>query len=170
MYYRKGTIFFTAKLLCIAVALAPAFKMKFWNIGAEGQVLIGALSTAIVMVNFSTLSTPLLFTLMIVSSVVMLSLIHICYTLAHINGIKEAAKELGISDSDIVWKYNISESDEVSKAADQLVAQGCKLIISNSYGHQDYICLLYTSYQIMKVNRKKQQLMKMHLQMQQALF
>ena len=61
------------------------------------------------------------------------------YTLAHINGIKEAAKELGISDSDIVWKYNISESDEVSKAADQLVAQGCKLIISNSYGHQDYM-------------------------------
>ena len=71
MYYRKGTIFFTAKLLCIAVALAPAFKMKFWNIGAEGQVLMGALSTAIVMVNFSTLSTPLLFTIMIVSSVVM---------------------------------------------------------------------------------------------------
>lgn len=58
-------------LLCIGIALAPAFKMKFWNIGAEGQVLIGALSTAIVMVNFSTLSTPLLFTLMIVSSVVM---------------------------------------------------------------------------------------------------
>ena len=46
---------------------------------------------------------------------------------------------MGISDSDIVWKYNISESDEVSKAADQLVAQGCKLIISNSYGHQDYM-------------------------------
>ena len=32
---------------------------------------MGALSTAIVMVNFSTLSTPLLFTIMIVSSVVM---------------------------------------------------------------------------------------------------
>ena len=46
---------------------------------------------------------------------------------------------MGISDSDIVWKYNISESDVVSKAADQLVAQGCKLIISNSYGHQDYM-------------------------------
>ena len=71
MYYRKGTILFTEKLLCIAVALAPGFKMKFWNIGAEGQVLMGALSTAIVMVNFSTLSTPLLFTIMIVSSVVM---------------------------------------------------------------------------------------------------
>ena len=24
-------------LLCIGIALAPAFKMKFWNIGAEGQ-------------------------------------------------------------------------------------------------------------------------------------
>ena len=27
-------------LLCIGIALAPAFKMKFWNIGAEGQVLM----------------------------------------------------------------------------------------------------------------------------------
>ena len=26
-------------LLCIGIALAPAFKMRFWNIGAEGQVL-----------------------------------------------------------------------------------------------------------------------------------
>lgn len=64
------TIRDTMVLLCISIGLAPAFKMKFWNIGAEGQVLMGALSTAIVMVNFSTLSTPLLFTLMIVSSVV----------------------------------------------------------------------------------------------------
>ena len=30
-------------LLCISVALAPAFKMRFWNIGAEGQTLIGGL-------------------------------------------------------------------------------------------------------------------------------
>ena len=30
-------------LLCIGIALAPAFKMKFWNIGAEGQVLMGGL-------------------------------------------------------------------------------------------------------------------------------
>ena len=29
-------------LLLIALALTPAFKMKFWNIGGEGQVLIGA--------------------------------------------------------------------------------------------------------------------------------
>ena len=33
-------------LLAIGVALAPAFKMRFWNIGAEGQVLVGAIVTA----------------------------------------------------------------------------------------------------------------------------
>ena len=33
-------------LLVIAIALTPAFKMKFWNIGAEGQVLVGALAAA----------------------------------------------------------------------------------------------------------------------------
>ena len=39
----------TALLFIIAVALTPAFKMKFWNIGAEGQVLMGALGALIVM-------------------------------------------------------------------------------------------------------------------------
>ena len=40
------TIRDTMMLLCIAVGLAPAFKMKFWNIGAEGQILIGGCMTA----------------------------------------------------------------------------------------------------------------------------
>lgn len=31
-------------LLCISVGLAPAFKMRFWNIGAEGQILVGAIA------------------------------------------------------------------------------------------------------------------------------
>ena len=39
-----------APLLLISIALAPAFKMRFWNIGAEGQVLMGALGTSLVMV------------------------------------------------------------------------------------------------------------------------
>ena len=33
-------------LLTIAIALTPAFKMKFWNIGAEGQILMGCLVSA----------------------------------------------------------------------------------------------------------------------------
>ena len=30
-----------AVLLCIALALTPAFRMRFWNTGAEGQTLMG---------------------------------------------------------------------------------------------------------------------------------
>ena len=36
-------------LLGIALAVTPAFKMKFWNTGAEGQVLAGGLATAMCM-------------------------------------------------------------------------------------------------------------------------
>ena len=37
-------------LLLVAVAITPAFKMRFWNVGGEGQVLIGATATAAVMI------------------------------------------------------------------------------------------------------------------------
>ena len=48
---KDSTVFFdfletVAILLLIAFALAPVFKMKFWNIGAEGQILVGCLATA----------------------------------------------------------------------------------------------------------------------------
>ena len=39
-------------LLCIAVGLTPAFKMKFWNIGAEGQILMGGTAAAAMMIYF----------------------------------------------------------------------------------------------------------------------
>lgn len=42
----------TAIMLIIALALAPAFKMKFWNIGAEGQVLIGGLACVVCIKSF----------------------------------------------------------------------------------------------------------------------
>ena len=61
------------------------------------------------------------------------------YSAAHINGIKEAAAELGMSDDQIVWKYKIPEGGETADAAEDLVGQGCNLIISNSYGHQTYM-------------------------------
>ena len=44
------TIRDTALLLSIAVGLTPAFKMKFWNTGAEGQILVGGLVTAAMMI------------------------------------------------------------------------------------------------------------------------
>lgn len=33
----------TSMILLVAIALVPAFKMKFWNLGGNGQILIGAL-------------------------------------------------------------------------------------------------------------------------------
>lgn len=39
-----------AMLLCLSLAVTPAFKMKFWNIGAEGQVLAGSLAVAACMI------------------------------------------------------------------------------------------------------------------------
>lgn len=60
-----------AILLCISLAVTPAFKMKFWNIGAEGQVLIGGLATAACMLYFGeTLPPIVLFSVMIIASVV----------------------------------------------------------------------------------------------------
>lgn len=50
-----------AMLLCVGLAVTPAFKMRFWNIGAEGQVLAGGLASAACMILLGdTLSPPLL--------------------------------------------------------------------------------------------------------------
>ncbi len=35
----------TSLLLLVGLALLPAFKMKFWNLGGNGQILVGALAT-----------------------------------------------------------------------------------------------------------------------------
>ena len=43
------TVHDIAILLCVSLAVTPAFRMRFWNIGAEGQVLIGCLATAVCM-------------------------------------------------------------------------------------------------------------------------
>jgi len=61
------------------------------------------------------------------------------YTKSHMDGIKAAAASLGLKDSQIIWKYKVEENDSAAKAAQDLVAQGCQIIFSNSYGHQNYM-------------------------------
>lgn len=39
----KSTVKIAVPLLGAALAIAPAFKMKFWNCGAEGQITVGAI-------------------------------------------------------------------------------------------------------------------------------
>ncbi|WP_407383491.1 ABC transporter permease [Ruminococcus sp.] len=59
-----------AILLCISLAVTPAFKMRFWNIGAEGQVLIGGLgATAVMLLLGHSLPAPVVLLLVIVVSI-----------------------------------------------------------------------------------------------------
>ena len=56
-------------LLCIALAITPAFKMRFWNIGAEGQTLIGALAAVAVIIYCKGLPEWLILILMFIAAV-----------------------------------------------------------------------------------------------------
>ena len=64
------TIHDIAILLCISLAVTPAFRMRFWNTGAEGQVLIGCLATAACMICLGDkLPNALLILVMLVAAV-----------------------------------------------------------------------------------------------------
>ena len=64
-----------AILLCVSLALAPAFKMKFWNLGGEGQILAGGMAAAACMillgskVESGSMPEWLLIVIMIVASI-----------------------------------------------------------------------------------------------------
>ncbi len=59
----------TAVLLGISLAVTPAFKMRFWNIGAEGQTLIGCLATTACMILLGgKVSTPVLILISLVAA------------------------------------------------------------------------------------------------------
>ena len=61
----------TALLLGVAVALVPAFKMKFWNLGGNGQILVGCLAAIACMFYLGgKLPDAVLILLMTVASIV----------------------------------------------------------------------------------------------------
>ena len=56
-------------LLIISLALTPSFRMKFWNIGGEGQVMIGGLASAVCMICFKNVfPNAVVIVLMIITS------------------------------------------------------------------------------------------------------
>ena len=68
---RKSWVTFhnLAILLGISLAVTPAFKMRFWNIGAEGQTLIGCLASAACMITLGkTLPNALLILVSLVAA------------------------------------------------------------------------------------------------------
>lgn len=61
------------------------------------------------------------------------------YTEAHMNGISEMKKSLGLSDNQIIEKKSIPEDETCYDAASDLAEQGCNIVFANSFGHEDYM-------------------------------
>ena len=60
-----------AILLCVSIAVTPAYKMRFWNVGGEGQILVGALATAACMILLGNkLPNAVLIPVMTISAIV----------------------------------------------------------------------------------------------------
>ena len=51
--YIRQTVRIAIPLLGCALAIAPCFKMRFWNIGAEGQITMGAVAATFLALNFA---------------------------------------------------------------------------------------------------------------------
>ena len=61
------------------------------------------------------------------------------YDLAHIDGVKAAQSALGLTDDQIIYKYNIPEDETCYDTAVDLAEQGCSIIFSDSFSHQSYM-------------------------------
>jgi basic membrane protein A len=68
------------------------------------------------------------------------------YSKAHIDGFNAAAAKLGIAQSQLNIQVNVPESNQVTTVGNDMIDQGCNLIFTNSYGHQDF------AYQLAKNN------------------
>ncbi|MBQ0071325.1 MAG: ABC transporter permease, partial [Spirochaetales bacterium] len=69
--YIKQTVKRAIPLLGCALAIAPCFKMKFWNIGAEGQITMGAIFATFFAIKFqNTLPAPVLLPIMMLAGIV----------------------------------------------------------------------------------------------------
>ena len=61
------------------------------------------------------------------------------YDLNFINGVKDAAAALGLSDEQVIIKRNIPESNECYEAALDLADEGCQIVFADSFGHETFM-------------------------------
>lgn len=67
----KQTIIKAVPLTITSLGILVAFKMKFWNIGGEGQIAMGAMAASYVALNYGSLPKPVLLVLMALAGIVM---------------------------------------------------------------------------------------------------
>lgn len=65
-----STLKYLIPLFLSSLAVALAFKMKFWNIGVEGQIIFGAIFATYFAIHFAELSRPLLLLIMMVAGII----------------------------------------------------------------------------------------------------
>ncbi len=70
LYRFKETIIKTIPLVITSLGIGIAFKMKFWNIGAEGQIFMGAFAAAYFALNYPDLPIGLMLPIMAVAGFV----------------------------------------------------------------------------------------------------
>ena len=66
----KGTIKIAIPLLIASLGITPAFQMKFWNIGAEGQIIMGGIFASYFALFYDDLPHGVLLILMFVAGMV----------------------------------------------------------------------------------------------------
>ncbi|MBN2853125.1 MAG: ABC transporter permease [Clostridia bacterium] len=64
----ENTIVKAVPLAITAIGISIAFRMKFWNIGGEGQIMMGAAAATYVALNYSSLPRIILLPLMFVTA------------------------------------------------------------------------------------------------------
>jgi simple sugar transport system permease protein len=69
-YRFRETIHKAIPLCVLSLGTAVAFRMKFWNIGQEGQFYLGAYGAALIAFAFPNLPSPLLLLLMFIAGMV----------------------------------------------------------------------------------------------------
>lgn len=69
-YRIRQTIIMAVPLIIISLGIAVAFRMKFWNIGAEGQVLMGGFMGAYFAYHFAQWPKPALLLVMLAAGLI----------------------------------------------------------------------------------------------------
>lgn len=67
-YNIRQTVIKAIPLLISGLGVCIAFKMKFWNIGGEGQIMMGAFGASLIALNFPDMSKPILLIAMFISA------------------------------------------------------------------------------------------------------
>lgn len=63
----RQTIVVAIPLVITALGISVAFRMQFWNIGGEGQIIMGAFAASLIAYSFPDLSSPVLITIMAIA-------------------------------------------------------------------------------------------------------